>query len=172
MAVARGPGGISHGGHSAEERYRQVTGAVKPPKSGLGDAALGGTFVEVKKATAATLNQVRAVKYIPLVAYHEPTESWYVVPAHVIVCLVASKGRGQHTENPFESATLNIFALGKYRVGSEADLKKATLDAIVEAQKHSELKAAMDRILADSKALAAKSVADVTALITKLMLVP
>ena len=69
------------------------------PKTGLGDAELGGAFVEVKKATAATLNQVRAVKYIPLVAYHEPTDTWYVVPAHVIVCLVASKGRGQHTEN-------------------------------------------------------------------------
>jgi hypothetical protein len=172
MATARAPGGISHGGHSAEERYRQVTGAAKPPKTGLGDAELGGAFVEVKKATAATLNQVRAVKYIPLVAYHEPTDTWYVVPAHVIVCLVASKGRGQHTENPFESATLNIFSLGKYRVGSEADLKRVTLDAIAAAQKHPELKAAMDRVLAESKALASTSVANVKALITNLKLAP
>jgi hypothetical protein len=173
MASAKGvPGGISRGGHSAEERYRSVTGATKPPKIGHGDAELAGTYVEVKKATAATLNQVRAVKYIPLVAFHEPTDTWYVVPAHIIVCLVATKARGQHTENPFESATLNIFALGKYQVASEADLKKATLDAIAEAKKHVELKRAMDRVLAESKALAATSVATVQALITKLRLVP
>jgi len=104
-----------------------------PPKSGYGDAELGGTYVEVKKATAATLNQVRAVKYIPLVAFHEPSDTWYVVPAHIIVCLVATKRRGQHTENPFESATLNIFSLGKYQVAHEADLKMATLNAIAES---------------------------------------
>jgi len=89
MASAKGgPGGISHGGQSAEERYRNVTGGTKPLKSGHGDAGLAGTYVEVKKATAATLNQVRAVKYIPLVAFHEPTDTWYVVPAHIVVCLV------------------------------------------------------------------------------------
>jgi hypothetical protein len=126
----------------------------------------------VKKATAATLNQVRAVKYIPLVAFHERTDTWYVVPAHIIVCLVATKGRGQHTENPFESATLNIFALGKYKVESEAGLKKATLDAITEASKHAELKRAIDQVLADSKALAAASVSNVQAIITKLKLAP
>lgn len=141
-------------------------------KAGDGDAELGGSYVEVKKATSSTLNQVRAVKYIPLVAYHEPTDTWYVVPAHVIVCLVSTKGRGQHTENPFESATLNIFALAKYRVASEAELKNATLSAIADAAKHAELKDAMDRVLADSKALAARSVAEVKALITQLKIVP
>lgn len=50
---------------------------------------------------------------------------------------------------------MNIFALGKYQVASEADLKKATLDAISEAKKHIELKQAMDQVLAESKALAA-----------------
>ncbi len=157
---------------SRRRNASELTGATKPPKSGNGDAELAGTYVEVKKASAATLNQVRAVKYIPLVAFHEPTDTWYVVPAHIVVSLVATKGRGQHSENPFESATLNIFALGKYRVASEADLKKATMDAIAEANRHPELKEAMDRVLADSKALAASSVATVKSLITKLKLAP
>ncbi|SRR6266545_2069706 len=163
--------GISHGGKSAEQRYRELTGAAQPPKAGYGDAELGGTYIEVKKATAATLNQVRAVKYIPLVAYHVPTDTWYVVPAHIVVCLVSSKGRGQHTENPFESATLNIFSLGKYKC-AEAELRERTLQAIAEAQKHSDLKIAMDQVLASSKDLSAKSVADVTACIAKLKIEP
>lgn len=172
MAGTKGSVGISGGGRSAEEQYRLVTGASKPTKAGYGDAELGGSYVEVKKATAATLNQVRAVKYIPLVAFHEPTSTWYVVPAHVIVCLVSTKGRGQHTENPFESATLNIFALGKYKVASESDLKKATLDAIAESNKYPGLKKAMAMVLADSKALAARSIKDVMTLIATLKIVP
>ncbi len=164
--------GISGGGLSAEDRYRLVTGAAKSPRAGLGDAVLADTYVEVKKASAATLNQVRAVKYIPLVAYHEPTDTWYVVPAHVVVCLVSTKTRGQHTENPFESATLNVFALGKYKVAAERDLKKATLAAIAEAAKYPEMQNAMARVLAESKALAERSIADVTALISKLKVVP
>lgn len=60
---------------------------------------LDGCPIEVKSATSNTLNQVRAVKYIPLVAYHVPTEAWFVVPAPDVVRLVSSKARGQHTEN-------------------------------------------------------------------------
>jgi hypothetical protein len=165
-------GGISHEGQSAEERYRQATGASKPAKSGDGDAVLGGCNIEVKKAAGATLNQVRAVKYIPLVALHEPTDTWYVVPAHVVVCLVSSKSRGQHTENPFESATLNIVGLEKYKIASEKELKQATLDAIAEANKYPDLKKAMETVLKESKALAACSIRDVKSLITRLKIVP
>jgi len=164
--------GISDGGRSAEERYLWATGATKSAKSGDGDAVLGGCNVEVKRATAATLNQVRAVKYIPLVALHEPTDTWYVVPAHIVVCLVSSKARGQHTENPFESATLNIFGLGKYKIGSEKELKQATLDAIAEAKKYPDLKKAMQSVLQESKDLAVRSIHDVQALITNLKIVP
>lgn len=164
--------GISRTGHSAEERYRLATGASKCGKAGDGDAILGGCNIEVKKASAATLNQVRAVKYIPLVVLHEPTDTWYVVPAHVVVCLVSSKARGQHTENPFESATLNVFALGKYKIASEKELKQATLDAIAEANGYPDLRKAMETVLKESKALAARSIHDVKALIATLKIAP
>ncbi len=163
--------GISHGGRSAEERFRQATGATKPGRAGDGDAVLDGCVIEVKRATAATLNQVRAVKYIPLVVLHEPTNRWYVVPAHIVVCLVAAKKRGQHTENPFESSTVNVFALGKYEV-AESDLRTATIAACQEANTYPEMKEAMATVLRESKALATKSTDRVTALIKKLKLAP
>ncbi|MDQ3035102.1 MAG: hypothetical protein M3Y87_22035 [Myxococcota bacterium] len=172
MAGPRRTGGISHDGASAEQVFCALTGATKAATARQGDAVLNGCNIEVKKASAQTINQVRAVKYIPLVVFHEPTSTWYVVAAHVVVCLVSSKARGQHTENPFESATLNVFALGKYKVAAPEDLKQATLQAIADAERYPEMKAAMAAVLADSRALAAKSAADVTALIARLQIVP
>jgi hypothetical protein len=163
--------GISNTGQSAEDRFLKATGATKSLKAGDGDAVLGGSNVEVKKATTPTINQVRAVKYIPLVVLHETTGKWYVVPAHQVVCLVSSKSRGQHTENPFESATLSISALGKYE-RQEKDLKQATLDAIAEAGKYPRLKAALEKVLKESKDLADKSIKDVTAILKQLNITP
>src|SRR5665648_452929 len=100
--------GISGGGRKAEEAFRQLTGADKAPRASAGDAVIDGCPIEVKNATANTLNQVRAVKYIPLVAYHQATSTWYVVPAQHVVRLVSGRVRGQHTENPFESATISV----------------------------------------------------------------
>ena len=168
MADGKELTGISHGGKSAEERFLALTGATKPAKAGDGDAVLGGAFIEVKAASKQTLNQVRAVKYIPLVVYTSSNE-WYVVPAHAVVQLVSAKSRGQHTENQFESATLSLSALTKYKV-KESQLRKATLAAIAEAAKYPELKAAMDRVLQDSRDYARRARADVTKQIAKLEL--
>ena len=74
--------GISSEGTDAEIRFRQLTGAKEADKNSDGDAVVDGTPVEVKKASKSTLNQVRAVKYIPLVVLDVRTGSWYVVPAH------------------------------------------------------------------------------------------
>ncbi len=159
--------GISHGGESAEERYRKVVGASKPEKKGLGDAVVEGKYVEVKRASSNTLNQVRAVKYIPLVAFDDRTATWYVVPAHVVVALVSSKRRGQHTENPFESATLSIKDLRDYAIGGERDLRAKTLAAIASAAKYPELEKAMRSILAASRELAGKSIAKVREIVER-----
>lgn len=55
--------GISGGGRSAEDMFRQMTGAIPARAAADGDALLEGHPVEVKRATTATLNQVRALKY-------------------------------------------------------------------------------------------------------------
>ena len=73
--------GISHEGQPEEQLYRELTGATKPQQPGQGDAMFGANqHVEIKAASTPTLNQVRAVKYIPLVVFHRPTRTWYVVP--------------------------------------------------------------------------------------------
>jgi len=149
----------------------KATGATKCPKAGDGDVVLGGSNVEIKKATKPTINQVRAVKYIPLVVFDEATGKWFVVPAHQVVRLVSTKVRGQHTENAFESATLRVSALAKYET-SEKGLEQATLHAIAEAAKYLPLKAAMEKVLNESKDLARRSIADVATILTRLGIAP
>jgi hypothetical protein len=160
--------GISGGGRSAEQTFREYTGATKPLRASLGDAILEGHPVEIKRATASTLNQVRAVKYIPLIAYQEPSDSWYVIPAHAVVAAVGGKRRGQHTENPFESATLNVNSLGQFRVDDPGELRSRTLDAIEASTRYPELKQEMQRVLQESRRLADDSIERVQALLARL----
>ncbi len=160
--------GISGGGRSAEEMFRELTGASKAPTASAGDAILEGCPVEVKKATSNTLNQVRAVKYIPLVAFHEPSGYWYVVPAHVIVAEVSRKRRGQHTENPFESNTLSIGRLVQSRVEDPSELRSRTMNAIEASSHYPGLKHEMRHILDESRRLADDSVERVRRLLTEL----
>jgi len=142
--------GISGSGRPAEDLFIAATGAVEAPSASVGDALLEGHPVEVKWATRNTLNQVRPVKYIALVAYYEPTATWYVIPAHVVVAEASRKGRGQHTENPFESCTLSLARLGRYRLESPADLRSRTLDAIAESGAYVDLQAEMRWVLEQS----------------------
>jgi hypothetical protein len=151
------PIGISGEGLSAEEAFRSITGATVAATASVGDAMLDGRPVEVKKASANTLNQVRAVKYLPLVAYHQPTQQWYVVPAHDVVRLVSGKSRGQHTENPFESATVSIAWLQDFSVG-EDELREAVLNALDSADEHPRIRDAMAAVLEQSRSLASESI--------------
>lgn len=109
---------------------------------------------------APTLNQVRAVKFIVLVVYFCPNEvapCWYVVPAHWVFALVARKSRGQHTENPFESATLNVNDLTDYRIDDETLLRDRVVSAVRDGTQYADLRKEMDRVLDESRALASES---------------
>jgi hypothetical protein len=143
--------GISGGGRSAEELFRQMTGAVPAERAAQGDALLEGHPVEIKRATSVTLNQVRAVKYLPIVVHFAPADEWYVVPAHVVVAAVCEKRRGQHTENPFESATLSLKNLGARKVDDPRRLREATLEAIAGSDRYPELRTAMEEVLRESR---------------------
>lgn len=155
----------------ADVRLRTSTGAsrARNHRRSLPSAIaiLEGHPIEIKRATSNTLNQVRAVKYIPIAALFVPADQWFVIPAHVIVVEASRKRRGQHTENPFESATLSLGRLGHYSV-DPGELRERTLHAIEESARYSGLRDAMESILRGSRALADKSVADVTALIADL----
>ena len=148
--------GISYGGREAERKFREITGASRSNKSADGDAVHEGYNIEIKQASRDTLNQVRAVKYLPLVVLDTRFDEWYVVPPNHVVRLAAAKKRGQHTENPFESATLSLAKLGKYTV-SGRNLGSATLEAIQEGERNQPLKEAMSEIRQRSSDLAAWS---------------
>ncbi|MHB1504983.1 MAG: hypothetical protein ACYCTL_13535 [Acidimicrobiales bacterium] len=149
--------GISGGGRKAENLFREITGANRTRKAAEGDALLEGHPIEVKRATSVTLNQVRAVKYLPIVVYFEPRDEWYVIPAHVVVVAVSQKRRGQHTENPFESATLNLNNLSRYKIEDAQHLKSATLQAIKDSKQFPQLREAMKDLLCESRKLADES---------------
>lgn len=154
-------GGISGSGADAEAQFLLLTGASPTTQAALGDAILDGHYVEVKKASSPTLNQVRAVKYITLVAYAARADRWYVVPASDVVRLCAQKTRGQHTENPFESATLNLNHLETFAVSDPAELAERVRAAISMAAEYPELKHLMESVLDESKDLAVRSIEQV-----------
>lgn len=160
--------GISGGGRSAEELFRELTGACPAARAAEGDAVLDGHPVEVKRATSVTLNQVRAVKYLPIVVHYPLADEWYVVPAHVVVAAVSQKRRGQHTENPYESATLSLTNLRAYRLTDSRRLREATLDAVAASDEYPELRSAMEEVLRDSRALADASIERVRDLLHRL----
>lgn len=160
--------GISGSGRSAEELFRALTGAEPAERAAQGDALLEGFPIEIKRATSTTLNQVRAVKYLPIVVHYAPTDEWYVVPAHIVVAAVSQKRRGQHTENPFESATLSLGKLGAWKIDSELELRDATLEAIAKSDQFPELRKAMQDVLSGSRQLADSSLEHVRSLLRSL----
>lgn len=159
--------GISGGGREAEDLFLRLTGASKVAVSSTGDALLDGHLVEIKQATKNTLNQVRAVKYLPLVVYFRPTATWYVIPAHEIVRRIALKARGQHSEIAFECATLNLASLSNFRVVDPTELRARTLQAIEESARYPELKAEMDYVREQAIRLATESRARVDAILRR-----
>jgi hypothetical protein len=126
-------------GAAVQARFLEIVGGSKTARAADGDVIVPfngkKAFVEVKHAGSTTINQVRAVKYITLVVFSVPQTQWYVVPPHAVVELVSRKTRGQHTENPFESATLSTRDLAKFVV-DEKNLKERTIDACKAGEQH------------------------------------
>ena len=149
--------GISGGGREAEHLFQRLTGATPAVSASKGDAVLDGHLVEVKQASSNTLNQVRAVKFLPLVVYHRPSGSWYVIPAHEVVRRVAEKQRGQHTEIAFECATLSLATLTEFRLSDPDELRERTVAAAEESAQFVALKAEMKRVLEEAQQLALDS---------------
>jgi hypothetical protein len=156
--------GISKTGNKAEDLFRALTSSQKPTDAVLGDAVKNGIYAEVKKVSGDTLNQVRALKYITLVAYDADRDNWYVVPACDVVALIAVKERGQHTENPFESATLSLRHLGPYKVAS-TDLSTSWAAAVQKSDGKPLLKQKMKDVLKECKDLSTKHKNEVRAML-------
>ena len=104
--------GITKSGKKAENLLIEAIPDVKENKGAAkeGDVIFESAsldlkfFVEVKKNA---WNQVRPMKYIPVVGYVEATGEWYVVPADVLMGWSSTR-MGQHTPNPFVCVGLGL----------------------------------------------------------------
>ena len=143
---------IRHEGENAKKRFRQLI-----PSSGQSleltpddtKVNVNGVWysVEVKECRANTINQVRAIKYLPLIIYDGGI--WYVIPPHEVVRLVSLKSRGQHTEIPFECANLTLSQLPTHLQCQDDQLADRVSWAIREGQRYSSIKEAMEELLSN-----------------------
>lgn len=149
-----------------------VPEASKSTDQRSGDVVLDGRYIEVKTTADVTVAQVRAVKYIPLVVHQSARDEWYVIPAHELVQLVASKKRGQHTENPLECALLSCPKPDKthwvlwqrWRVQPQL-LAQALREAYASSDAHPQIERLMNEQVAQTQALYAQAQSQVTALL-------
>lgn len=133
---------IRFDGDSAVHRFCEITGArALPHASREGDAVLGITAVEIKKATAGTISQVRAVKYVPLVVYRPEQDEWIVVPApDLIRMIVEGQKHGQHGASPFICCSFSVRSIEQY---ATTDLSQAVQWAYMLGVQHPKLREAM-----------------------------
>lgn len=156
--------GISRDGRNAEALFLElVAGSTRAASAALGDPVVivdgQPTTVEVKKCKpkgkSGTINQVRAIKFIPLAVYNPATNCWYVIPATELVRLASAKQRGQHTEISFESMNLSLRQISDWSC-SPAQLDDAVRAAIRFDRAQKECRAAMVALLAEIKKLSAE----------------
>lgn len=166
--------GISNQGTDAEQLFfALVTSSRKAPKASAGDAVVNvdgiDVTVEVKKCDApngsGTINQVRAIKFIPMVVHNPSRNEWFVVPAAELVRAAASKSRGQHTEIPFESMNMSLSQVTRWKCSS-AELDAALRAAVRFDRNHKVLGIAMVALLASIKSFGDHQKAEIARLLT------
>ncbi len=157
------PGQAPHlmDGSLAEKRFLEITGAMRPEKQTDGDAAFwhngAWRYVEIKLTRSSGINQVRAIKFIPLVVLDLKGKRprWLVIPGSDIVDIQCRKPRGQHSECPFESAGLTLTKLERFVI--REPLTDAVLRAFEVDDKNPELQALMSGVLHELRDLTHRS---------------
>ncbi|MSQ41393.1 MAG: hypothetical protein EXR55_07065 [Dehalococcoidia bacterium] len=108
------------GDHAVARFLELVDGSRASGDQKKGDAVVlidkQDFYVEIKECHAppgrsGTLNQIRPIKYTPLMVQAPQRGCWYVVPAGELVRMAANKDRGQHTEIAFECMNLTLAQL-------------------------------------------------------------
>jgi len=110
-------------------------------------------YVEIKHCDSKgeSINQVRAIKFIPCVIFAPRRACWYILSADQLVRLAASKARGQHTELAFECMlfTLNSLASTSFSKATDAELDDTLRVAIRCGVSATGLRELMTALLAD-----------------------
>ncbi len=147
----------AEGDHAVACFLRLVIGGRASDDQKQGDAVIpvddGDYYVEIKECHAAfggpgTINQIRAIKYTPLVIQAPERRCWYVVPASELVRLAAQKERGQHTEIPFECMNLALAQLEDRGFEcSDQDLSSRVMEAVRIGKREDRLRVLMGDLL-------------------------
>lgn len=154
---------IRNEGAPAEAAFLEVLGNNAQPS----DSAKQGDcrflhngqwhYIEIKHCEKDTVNQVRAIKCIPVVVFSPDrgTRRWAVLSPKAVTQMVMRKKRGQHTEIPFECATLSRNNLLHEAWCSDVGLEQR-LRAALDEPVNGKLKLLMDEFLLEIKALCEK----------------
>jgi hypothetical protein len=124
---------IRHEGDNAKKLFRRMVTNVRRSNdfsSGDTEVNIDGDWfhVDVKDCQSNAVNQVRAIRYPTLVIYYDGF--WFVLPPQEVVRLVAQKTRGQHTEIPFECASLSLSQIQSVYRCSDSQLAERVYAAI------------------------------------------
>jgi hypothetical protein len=151
---------IRNEGKPAEKAFlRLVKNALPSDVAHCGDAIVSvdgaPSYVEIKHVTSNTINQVRAVKFIPLVIYSPQfgDRPWAVLPAQEVVDLVLPKARGQHTEIALECANLRLPRIADRFRCTNAGLDNAVQSAVRTARKYRTLELTLRDLVDQLRAL-------------------
>lgn len=151
---------IRNEGKPAEQAFLKLVANARPSDvARYGDAIVivdgTSTYVEIKHVTSNTVNQVRAVKFIPLIIFSPQfiDRPWAVLPAHEVVRLVLPKARGQHTEIALESANLSLNGLDSRFRCTAAGLDGAVQDAVRAARQYKSLARILPDLVRQLRAL-------------------
>ena len=147
---------IRHEGDTAKQLFRQLVPNSRQSsdiKRGDTEVLINGHwhYVDIKQCQSNTINQVRAIKFIPLIIFNG--EGWYVIPPIDLVKIVALKSRGQHTEIPFECASLSIDHLDERFRCNSRELYKRVLIAFDQSKNNMDMKEVMDNLLSELQTL-------------------
>lgn len=154
------PAAIRNEGQRAEDRFLQIVSESRPsPQAKRGDAVVSvdgyQAFVEIKHCRAsrhsksATVNQVRAIKYICCVIWAPARNCWYVLSPDHLVHIAAGKSRGQHTEIPFESMAFSLDSLPDDTKCDDQGLTEMVVSAIRQGRMNTEIRDLMRRLHSD-----------------------
>ncbi len=137
---------IRNEGKPAEQAFLKLVANARPSDvARYGDAIVTvdgtSTYVEIKHVTSNTINQVRAVKFIPLIIFSPQfiDRPWAVLPAHEVVRMVLPKARGQHTEIALECANLSLSGIDVTFRCNAADLDATVRNAVRAARTYESL---------------------------------
>lgn len=158
---------IRNEGQKAEDHFIQLIEGARcsdSPKDGDAVVVVDNRreHIEIKECHAApgksaTINQVRAIKYICCVIWAPNRDCWYVISPDQLVHIAANKDRGQHTEIPFECMNFTLKHLDDNQdlctKCKDSDLTQTVIAAIRRGRDNKSLSCLMDSLRVDIQSL-------------------